>query len=125
MPASGKLIHAAMQFLKKVRKRVEHQLKTVKLKITRPKPPHGAGHDWKPRVADNGKGVVWQKPGATGNQHMLRSMDPTPAYPHGYVRFHNQYGQPVDLHGHPGPKSTTHIGKNPDGTYPIPSGWSP
>ena len=64
---------------------------------------------WAPRVADNGKGVVFQRPGATGNADMIRVMDPTPRYPTGYIRIHNSSGQPVDLAGKTGPASATHI----------------
>ncbi|MFE9321865.1 hypothetical protein ACIHDR_03535 [Nocardia sp. NPDC052278] len=79
--------------------------------------------DWVPRTADNGKGVVWQKPGSTGNADTIRVMQPNSRYPNGYVRFYNSHGQPVDLAGKPGPKTTTHISINPDGTFPKPQGW--
>ena len=87
--------------------------------------PAGVGEDWTARTADNGQGTVWQKPGATGNADMTRIMNPTSRYPNGYVRFYNSYGQPVGLDGRPGPNSLTHIPLNPDGSYPLPSGWSP
>lgn len=75
------------------------------------------------RVADNGKGVVWQDPASTGNANSFRIADPTPQYPNGYVRFYNSGGQPIDLLGKPGPNSATHIPIAPDGTYPVPKGW--
>jgi hypothetical protein len=90
-----------------------------------PARPAGVGGDWTARTADNGQGMVWQKPGSTGNADMTRIMNPTSQYPNGYVRFYNRYGQPVGLDGRPGPNSLTHIPLNPDGSYPLPSGWSP
>ena len=71
---------------------------------------------WTPRIADNGKGVVFQRPGAQGNADMIRVMDPTSQYPDGYVRVYNSHGQPVDINGKPGPQSATHIPL--DGTDP-------
>lgn len=64
---------------------------------------------WKGRVADSGKGLVFQKPGSTGNANMIRIMDPTPKYPNGYVRVYNDIGQPLDVLGKPGSKAATHI----------------
>jgi hypothetical protein len=81
------------------------------------------GRGWSRRTADNGLGTVYQRPGATGNADMLRVMGPTQRYPHGYVRFHNEHGQPVGLDGTPGSRAHTHIPRNPDGSYPTPEGW--
>lgn len=86
------------------------------------KPP-GVKDGWVSRPADNGKGTVYQRPGAQGNADMVRVMNPTPNYPNGYVRFYNKHGQPVGLDGKPGPPSATHIPRNPDGSYPVPQGW--
>ena len=88
-----------------------------------PDRPAGTGDDWTARIADNGKGSVWQAPGATGNANMVRTMNPTSMYPNGYVRFYNKHGQPIGLNGKPGSKADTHIPMNPDSTYPIPVGW--
>jgi RHS repeat-associated protein len=71
--------------------------------------PRPVPEGWTYRVADNGKGVVFQRPGATGNADMIRVMDPTTQYPNGYVRIYNSYGQPVDVYGKPGPPADTHI----------------
>jgi len=65
--------------------------------------------DYVPRVADNGKGVVWQKPGATGNADMIRVGDPTAQYPDGYVRVYNDQGQPLNVAGKPGSKADSHF----------------
>lgn len=43
-------------------------------------------HGWTQRMADNGKGLVFQRGGATGNADMIRIMEPTPKYPEVYVR---------------------------------------
>jgi hypothetical protein len=80
------------------------------------KTPEPVPDGWEPRVADNGKGVVFQRPGAEGNADMIRVMDPTPRYPNGYIRAYNEYGQPVDVAGKPGSKAATHI--------PVGSSWS-
>ena len=78
---------------------------------------------WAPRPADNGAGMVWQAPGADGDAHLIRIMHPTDRYPNGYVRFHNAHGQPLDLTGRPGARSTSHIPINADGTFDVPAGW--
>lgn len=85
--------------------------------------PPGVKDGWQARPADNGKGTVYQDPNASGNADMVRVMDPTTRYTHGYVRFYNEQGQPVNLEGKPGPKSETHIPIRPDGSYPVPKGW--
>ena len=94
--------------------------------------PSAAGKHWEGRVADNGKGQVWQDPesrtsvkGQSKNRNVFRDEDPSPDYPHGCVRFYNSEGQPLRLDGKPGNQADTHIAKNPDGSYPIPKGWNP
>lgn len=64
---------------------------------------------WTCRLAVNGKGAVYQRPGALGNADSIRIMEPTGSYPHGYVRIYNARGQPVDLQGRPGGRSATHL----------------
>ena len=87
--------------------------------------PPTAGATWEGRVANNGKGEVWQRPGAPFDADEIRFMDPSPDYPDGCVRFYNSEGQPIDLNGKPTGKNQTHIPINPDGSYPIPKGWKP
>jgi hypothetical protein len=94
--------------------------------------PDTAGANWKGRVADNGKGEVWQSPdkvavfgGEPKNANMIRILDPDKRYPYGCVRFYNRHGQPLRPDGHPGSQAETHIPIRPDGTYDVPIGWSP
>jgi hypothetical protein len=86
----------------------------------------GLQDGWQGRTADNGKGWLWQEPGAPGNANSLRVMDPTPRYPNGYTRFYNGEGngQPLGLDGKPGPNPATHIPRSASGgDWPIPEGW--
>lgn len=94
--------------------------------------PSTAGSNWEGRVAKKGRGEVWQAPdkidlgkGKPENADSVRIMDPKPGYRHGYVRFYNPHGQPLDLHGKPTGDDFTHIPKRQDGTYDIPEGWNP
>jgi len=87
--------------------------------------PPTAGNEWEGRVADNGKGDVWQRPGPVRNRDSVRIMEPTDDYPNGYVRFVNSENHPIGLDGKTGSKAHTHIPINADGTYPIPKGWNP
>lgn len=93
--------------------------------------PDGAGATWKGRVSDNGKGEVWQHPDKIGNPgnhkdaDSMRYMDPTDLYPDGYVRYHGETGQPIDLDGKPAGRGTSHHPMTPEYTYDIPKGWNP
>jgi hypothetical protein len=75
---------------------------------------------WVGRAADNGQGIVYQRPGASGNADMIRIMDPTSRYPQGYVRYYNNREQPLDPSGRTGDRASTHIPLDYEG--PIP-GW--
>jgi hypothetical protein len=85
--------------------------------------PRGVPATWTDAPAANGKGRVWRRPGSKGNADTLRLMEPNERYPYGYVRFYNQYSQPIGLDGKPGGRDITHIPVKPDGTYDIPQGW--
>ncbi|MCP2256308.1 hypothetical protein LY13_005099 [Prauserella aidingensis] len=73
---------------------------------------------WSQRIADNDKGLIFQRPAAVGNADMIRIMEPTTRYPRGYVRVHNSHGQPVDVFGKPGSKPATHISQDYIGPWP-------
>jgi hypothetical protein len=75
---------------------------------------------WTSRIADNNKGIVFQRPGATGNSDMIRIMEPTGVYPNGFVRYYNSGGQPLNLLGKPGDQASTHIPLDFIGLIP---GW--
>ncbi len=94
--------------------------------------PSVAGGEWKGRVAQNGRGEVWQAPeriapgpGKPQNSDMIRILDPDDRYPYGCVRFYNSEGQPLRLDGRTGPNAETHIAVRPDGTFDVPKGWDP
>lgn len=93
---------------------------------TPPPTPPGVPAGWLARPADNGKGTFYQKPGSVSNSDSVRIMEPgaDPRYPNGYVKFTNEHNQPINLDGKPATRADAHIPRNPDGTYPIPKGWS-
>ena len=63
-------------------------------------PPDGPAVEIPPgsvgRVANSGKGSVWQPPGSVGNENVTRIMDPNWQNPEGYVRVHGPNGVPID-----------------------------
>ena len=94
--------------------------------------PDTAGGNWEGRVANNGKGEVWQSPenvnpppGTPVNANSVRIAEGNADYPDGYVRFYNERGQPLTLDGKPGSQAETHIPIRPDGSYDVPQGWNP
>ena len=76
--------------------------------------------DWEGRVGDKGTGMVWQKPGTTGNANSIRIMDAgvDPRYPQGYIRYYNSSGQPLDIYGKTGTQAATHIPLDYNGPMP-------
>jgi RHS repeat-associated protein len=67
---------------------------------------------WVAREADNGAGIVYQRPGATGNADSVRIMEPTGSYPEGYLTYYNGGGQPLDAEGsagNPAGRAATHL----------------
>lgn len=78
---------------------------------------------WKPREADNGRGIVYQRPGADAVQRdadSIRIAEPTKSYPEGYVRYYNSSGQAIDAHGKPTSPAETHFPLDAEGRPPIP-----
>lgn len=73
---------------------------------------------WTGRPAANSRGVIYQKPGAVETANSIRVMQPTPAYPRGYLRYYNSHGQPLDANGQPGPQAATHIPLDYPGPWP-------
>ena len=73
---------------------------------------------WVGRAADHGQGIVYQRPGAVGNADTIRLMEPTPRYPQGYVRYYNNFGQPLDPFGKPGDRASRHIPLDYEGSIP-------
>ena len=73
---------------------------------------------WIQRMADNDRGLVFQKPGSARNENMLRIMEPTNKYPDGYVRVHQPNGQPVDVLGKAGSRSSSHVPQTYRGEWP-------
>jgi RHS repeat-associated protein len=76
---------------------------------------------WIPRVANNGRGIVFQEPGAEGNDNSIRIMEPNSQNPNGYVTIYNSKGQPLDSTGSPGNpagRSATHIPEEELGDFP-------
>jgi hypothetical protein len=71
-------------------------------------------------MANNNKGLVFQRPGAEGNADIIRIMEPTPKNASGYVRVYNKAGQPMDVKGKPGSNATTHISQDYRGPW---VGW--
>lgn len=62
--------------------------------------------------------MTYQRPGAVGNADSIRVMEPTRKYSGGYFRYYNEHGQPLDVHGKPGPPSATHIPEEYIGRIP-------
>lgn len=91
--------------------------------------PEGVPKSWEYRRAKNGKGWVWQEPGAVekygnDNSQSQRIQEPDDRYPYGARRYYNKLGQPLDLQGKPTGHGDTHIPNNPDGgPGGIPKGW--
>lgn len=76
---------------------------------------------WKPRTAENGRGIIYQRPGAKGsNADSIRITDPTKQHPKGYFRYYNSRGQPLDSYGRPGSPGATPFPEDYQGPLP---GW--
>ena len=73
------------------------------------------------READNGRGIVFQRPGASGNQDSIRIMEPTSRYPEGHALVYNSQGQALDKFGNnnnPLGRAATHLPEDEFGDFP-------
>ena len=77
---------------------------------------------WTQRMADNDKGLVFQRLGAQDDRDLVRIMEPTQRYPDGYVRVHNSHNQPVTPLGKAEGRAATHISQLHQGPFPA---WPP
>jgi hypothetical protein len=76
---------------------------------------------WKGKVTENGKGIMYQRPGADGNADSIRIMQPTDRYPNGYSVAYNSQGQAVGNLGSPGNRpgrEATHLPEDEIGPSP-------
>ncbi len=85
--------------------------------------PRGTTFDippgWVSREANNGRGIVFQRSGASGNADSIRIMEPTDRYPNGYFVYYDQHGFPLDVQGNSGvPRSEYHIPEDYQGPLP-------
>jgi hypothetical protein len=75
---------------------------------------------WPYRVSDNGRGIVYQMPGAVDDAYQVRIMPPNRRNPSGYVVITDALGRPINpATGKPGAPSETHIPSN----YRGPINW--
>jgi hypothetical protein len=61
------------------------------------------------RESNNGKGIVFQRPGAFRNSDSIRIMEPDADHPNGYVRIYSSHNQPVDFSLKPSGDDLTYI----------------
>ncbi len=73
---------------------------------------------WVGRTADNGKGIVYQRPGATRNSDSIRIMEPNARNPDGYVVYYNSSNQALNVDGNTARKSTWHTPLTYEGPLP-------
>lgn len=77
---------------------------------------------WEGRVADNGRGLVFQDPAfiGKGDASSIRIMDPNRLNPHGYIKFTDSNGYALNVNGTPvSPNSAAaHIPLNYKGQVP-------
>jgi hypothetical protein len=68
---------------------------------------------WEGRISNNGKGVVFQRPGSSGNANSIRISDPDSKNPNGSLRYYDSGGRPLDINGNRSmDPAATHIDLN-------------
>jgi hypothetical protein len=85
----------------------------------------GTKSDWAMRRTDNDEGWLYQEPGSGKSQRVVEPPHDE-RYPNGYVQFTNKNGQVIDIHGHTVKPASdaAHIPRNPNGSFPTPTGWT-
>ncbi|HEY0249844.1 MAG TPA: hypothetical protein VGC45_16450 [Gryllotalpicola sp.] len=86
----------------------------------------GTQPDWVRGRARNDEGWVYTSP--EGKSVRIVEAGRDPRYPNGYVVFRNARNQPIGMDGTttvPLRSDAAHVVRNPDGSFPVPTGWAP
>lgn len=91
----------------------------------RPGDMPGTKPNWTKERAQNDEGWVYREPDS-GRSQRVAEPGHDERYPNGYVQFTNKNGQVIDINGHTvKPQSdAAHVVRNPNGSFPIPKGWT-
>ena len=85
----------------------------------------GTEPDWVQQPTKKGDGSVYRSP--DGREMRVMKPGADERYPNGYVAFKNADNQRIDLYWKthfPKTSDNVHITRNPDGSFPIPEGWT-